>query len=223
MSPLERWKDAFTVQDLRLPLDPDELDIHCSDWDTATVSHIGIEKANCVFNNAELQALRRRHHGPDSLVVQIRWNKDRMRCVWAQDAVSKEWLEVPNTDARKATLSAEQIALEKKIANLPGDLSVVVSQVRSRKARQAIANELAAASKVRTRNNAMRKLGVTVQPPHEAQSGSGSAAISGPAMPPKDPPLETHAAQSPPKVPISIPRFNVVTLGASDSDKGPRT
>ena len=230
MSPLKRWSDAFRLAELRLPADPDELEIICCDWDTGTVSHIGIEKANCKFNSPALQALRRRHPGPQNPVATFRWNKDSMRCVWVQDDISKEWFEVPNTDPAKVKLSAAEVALEKKINNLPGDLSVVVSQVKSRKLRQTIADGCAAAGKTRSRNNAMRKLGVEAQPTGK-RSGATATANAPPASPPAStgtpsplgpPPASssgapadaaptTTAENAPPTASTELPMFNIFT------------
>lgn len=163
MSPLERWKVAFRVEDMRLPVDAGELEIVCCEWDTAAVSHIGVEKANCVFNSAALQELRRRYVGSDDLCVEIKWNNASMRRIWVLDVSTGDWISVPNRDAKKAAMSAAEVAMAKKLAQLPDELGVVVARVSSQKARRTLAAELAPAKK-QMKKNAMSRLGLAVQP-----------------------------------------------------------
>lgn len=114
MSPLEAWRRGFTVTAIRLPADPDELDVVCSDAQTCTLTTKGIQFANCVFNSDHLQAmLRDALWKPGkktlSVKVEIRYNRFSMAFIWVMDPATKVRLQVPNLDATKATLSAFQI------------------------------------------------------------------------------------------------------------------
>lgn len=235
MSPMEHWKNAFRVEDMRLPVDAGELEIVCCEWDTALVSHIGIEKANCVFNSAALQDLRRRHPGPDDLSLEIKWNKTSMRHIWVLDATTGEWISVPNRDAKKAAMSAAEVAMAKKLAQLPEDVAAVVARVASRKARHALAAELAPAKK-RMKGNALKKLGLTTQssdqetPPSAASkpadpstSGAGEqpspATMSEPATSAQDD-AEAPMKALPSPAAVSIPIFNFIRPASSASADG---
>jgi hypothetical protein len=225
MSPIERWQNALQVETIRLPMDAGELEIICCEWDKASVSHIGIEKANCVFNSPELQDLRRRHPGADNLSVDIKWNKRLLRHVWVLSDATGEWLCVPNRDASKAQMSAAEVAIAKKLAQLPEETAEVVKRVSSRKARHALAAELAK-DKTRTKRNAMKKLGLTAQPdsktgPADADPVSQTSTANAPSQhpattraPEPEPTDDTASQQTgvPPSSPaaIQIPIFNVV-------------
>lgn len=241
MSPLERWQVAFRVEDMRLPVDAGELEIVCCEWDTAAVSHIGVEKANCVFNNAALQELRRRHVGSDDLCVEIKWNNASMRRIWVLDATTGDWISVPNRDAKKAAMSAAEVAMAKKLAQLPDELVVVVARVSSQKARRALAAELAPAKK-QMKKNAMSRLGLAVQPSDQActmpasstsartLAFDGSAAQDAVQQPSPDAaPMHVVDAQRSPEVtttsppstpPIGIPIFKIVRSTSFSASEG---
>lgn len=241
MSPLKHWQAAFRVEDMRLPADAGELEIVCCEWDTAAVSHIGVEKANCVFNSAALQELRRRHVGLDDLCVEIKWNNASMRRIWVLDASTGDWISVPNRDAKKAAMSAAEVAMAKKLAQLPEDLGVVVARVTSHKARRALAGELAS-NKNQMKKNAMKRLGLVTEPSDHA----GTTPVSPPLAPtsaldgtttqdvvqqpsPEVASMHTADTQSGPEVvmtspaassPIGIPIFKVIRSASSSATEG---
>lgn len=231
MSPIERWQNALQVETIRLPVDAGELEIICSEWDNASVSHTGIGKGNCVFNSPELQALRRRHPGADNLSLDIKWNKRLLRHIWVLNPETREWLCVPNRDAATAQMSASEVAIAKKLAQLPEEAAEIVKQVSSRRARHALANELVKDT-ARTKRNALKKLGLTVHPdsatvpkdaalapPPPAAEGTDARTGKQPAAAPADQtePLGASASQSataplPSPARIQIPIFNVVKV-----------
>ncbi|CAN7177336.1 Mu transposase C-terminal domain-containing protein [Variovorax paradoxus] len=206
MSPIERWQNALQVETIRFPVDAGELEIICSEWDNASVSHTGIDKANCVFNSPELQELRRRHPGADNLSVDIKWNKRLLRHIWVLSPDTREWLCIPNRDATTGQMSAAEVAIAKKLAQLPEETAEVVKRVSSRKARHALANELAK-DKTRTKRNATKKLGLTVHP--DSTTGPTSAA----------PASQTSAANNAGKHHAAAPAAQTDTPGASASQR----
>jgi hypothetical protein len=227
MSPIERWQNSLQVETIRLPMDAGELEIICCEWDNVSVSHTGIDKANCVFNSHELQELRRRHSGVDNLSVDIKWNKRLLRHIWVLSPDTREWLCVPNRDATTAQMSAAEVAIAKKLAQLPEGAAEIVKRVSSRKARHALAAELAK-DKTRTKRNVVKKLGLTVQPgsktgPTDSAPASQTSAADGASKHQAAPPaLGTEASEAstsqqtstppPSPNPIQIPIFNVVKV-----------
>lgn len=241
MSPIERWKIAFRIEDMRLPVDAGELEIICCEWDEhVAVSHIGIEKANCIFNSAALQDLRRRHPGPDDLQVDIKWNKTSMRHIWVRDVGTGDWICVPNRDATTAAMSAAEVSIAKKLAKLPEAVAAVVQRVSSQRARHALAAQFAP-NKGRMKANAMKKMGLGAQAP-TTPSPPSPAQATRPPSPERDataaapvaqqsapsiaevPPWPSNpvrvAAPEPTSVAIAIPIFQVIHQASPTFNEG---
>ena len=97
-SSIDAWKERYTLEQVRLPGDIDELAVICCVSDTRRVSHIGIELENCTFNSSTLQKLRQRVAPDGETKVQLRYNTARMDRIWVQDPVTLQRFEVLNQD-----------------------------------------------------------------------------------------------------------------------------
>ena len=122
MSPYEAWRSGAAVTPIRMPADPDELDVVCSEAVTCTLTTKGIQLENCMFNSDHLQNLLRRAPKTSgkrtvSAPVHVRVNRSLMSFIWVMDPQSKERLRVPNTDQTLATLSAYQISVVLAVRN----------------------------------------------------------------------------------------------------------
>lgn len=131
-SPVERWNQLASPDRLELPVDPDELEIICSDADERVISHEGIQWRGTMFQSPALQQLRRRLPQACGSKVTVRCNSHMAR-IWVRDPADGSHLEVLNTDPDTKDLTVQQVldldAVRGK-AGTPGRLTAAEGRKR---------------------------------------------------------------------------------------------
>jgi putative transposase len=170
-SPIDAWKERYTLDQVRLPGDIDELAVVCCESDTRTVSHIGIELENCVFNNSTLQQLRRRVAPGGQTKVQLRYNTARMDRIWVQDPVTLQRFEVLNQDPVTKDLSAKQVTALESIRRKSQSTGTVITRAQARKQIEETYRPLVLARTMLERRRALKILGLIVNenPPEKSR------------------------------------------------------
>ena len=164
MSPLSIWTQFFSVESARLPSDPVELAIICCTTVYRSISHIGIEIENCVFNSDALQEIRRRAPVGKPLKVQVKYNTELMSAIWVMDPASGARIEVVNPDPQTQNLSAYQVSLGVKLAReVRSDQQIIAFGEALKKMRATARTDLHAKTQTK-RRNARRVLGIEVAP-----------------------------------------------------------
>ena len=170
-SSIDAWKERYTLEQVRLPGDIDELAVICCESDTRTVSHVGIELENCVFNNPTLQQLRRRVAPDGQTKVQLRYNTARMDRIWVQDPVTLQRFEVMNHDPATKDLSAKQVAILESIRRKSQSTGTVITRAQARKRIEETYRPLVHAKTMLERRRALKILGLIVNecPPQKSK------------------------------------------------------
>lgn len=168
MSPLSIWTQFFTVEQARLPSDPVELAIICSTTVYRSISHIGIEVENCVFNSDALQEIRRRAPVGKKLKLQVKYNPELMSAIWVRDPEDGKRIEVVNPDPQTRSLSAYQVSLGIKLMReVKSDRQIIELGEALNKMRTTAEAELRAKTQTK-RKNARKALGVDTTSTREA-------------------------------------------------------
>lgn len=176
-SSIDAWKERYSLEQVRLPGDIDELEVICCESDTRTVSHIGIELENCVFNNSTLQQLRRRVAPGGKTKVELRYNTARMNRIWVQDPVTLQRFEVLNHDPATKDLSANQVSAMEAIRNKSQSIGTVITRAQARKRMEEIYRPLVRAKTMLERRRALKILGLIVSesPPEKPKKSAPKA------------------------------------------------
>ena len=176
-SSIDAWKERYSLEQVRLPGDIDELEVICCGSETRTVSHIGIELGNCVFNNSTLQQLRRRVAPGGETKVQLRYNTARMDRIWVQDPVTLQRFEVLNHDPATKDLSANQVSTVEAIRRKSQSIGTVITRAQARKRMEEIYRPLVHAKTMLERRRALKILGLIVnESPQEKSKKSAPKA-----------------------------------------------
>jgi hypothetical protein len=173
MSPYELWRSASAATPIRLPSNPDELDVICSDAVTCTLTTKGIEVDNCIFNSAYLQAILRQapkkpHQKTVSVPVQVRLNRSLMAFIWVMNPRSGERLQVPNIDRTKATLSAFQVQVACRLQRKARDHGQKITISQAIKRARESARDLTQATTQGARRRMLRVTGLSLEEPTSA-------------------------------------------------------
>ncbi|MFM9928156.1 hypothetical protein VLK31_34660 [Variovorax sp. H27-G14] len=182
MSPYELWRSASAVTPVRLPMDPNELDVVCSDSVNCTLTTRGIELDNCTFNSRLLQGiLRQAPKGANpktmSVPVQVRVNRSLMAFIWVTDPRTNERLQVPNTDSVKAELSAYQIKVARAMQLKGRDQGQTITIAQAIKRSREVVRSLEMANTQSARRRALKLMTL----PPEPQIPTGAAIAAPPA------------------------------------------
>lgn len=161
-SPIKAWSELYTLDQVRLPGDIDELAVICCESVTRTVSHIGIELENCIFNNSTLQQLRRRVAPGGQTKVQLRYNTALMDRIWVQDPVTLQRFEVLNKDPVTRDLSAKQVAALEHVRRISEATGTVITRAQARQRIEEIYRPMLNARNMGDRRRALKILGLTV-------------------------------------------------------------
>lgn len=227
-SSIDAWKERYTLEQVRLPADIDELAVICCESDTRTVSHIGIELETCTFNNSTLQQLRRRVAPDGHTKVQLRYNTALMDRIWVQDPVTLQRFEVLNLDPVTKDLSAKQVAALESIRRKSQSNGTVMTRAQARKRMEEIYRPLVQAKTMLERRRALKILGLIVnESAPEKSKNKAPKALSnvkasgkGSAIPVQEEKVVTEAAdislmssKSSPGSPP--PKFKVVRQGSA--------
>lgn len=180
-SAIEAWKARYSLERVRLPGDIDELEVICCESDTRTVSHIGIQLENCVFNNSTLQQLRRRVAPGAQVKVQLRYNPARMDRIWVQDPATRQRFEVKNHDPATMDLSAKQVTAVESIRRESQATGTVITRAQARKRIEEIYRPLVHAKTMTQRRRALKLLGLTINdnPPDKSKKTAPKARAKG--------------------------------------------
>jgi hypothetical protein len=170
-SSIDAWKERYSLEQVRLPGDIDELEVICCESDTRTVSHIGIELENCIFNNSTLQQLRQRVAPGGQTKVQLRYNPARMDRIWVQDPVTLQRFEVMNHDPETKDLSAKQVSALESIRRKSQSTGTVITRAQARKRIEEIYRPLVHAKTMLERRRALKILGLVFNesPPEKSK------------------------------------------------------
>lgn len=176
-SSIDAWKERYSLEQVRLPGDIDELAVICCESDTRTVSHIGIELENCTFNNSTLQQLRRRVAPDGQTKVQLRYNTAKMDRIWVQDPVTLQRFEVLNHDPATKDLSAKQVTALESIRRKSQSIGTVITRAQARKRIEEIYRPLVQAKTMLERRRALKILGLIVNesPPEKSKKSAPKA------------------------------------------------
>jgi hypothetical protein len=158
--PIDAWNTRYSLERTRLPADIEVLEVICCESGVRTISHIGIEAENCVFNSPALQQLRQRLAPGAKMTVHIRYNTELMKRIWVEDPVTHERFEVLNQDPLTMDLSAAQVAHIKSVQRKSESEGQVITRAQARKRIEAIYQPLLIAKTVRERRRALKILGV---------------------------------------------------------------
>lgn len=183
MSPLAMWNQFFSVEQAWLPPDPVELAVICCTTVYRSISHIGIEIENCVFNSDALQEIRRRAPTGKKLKLQVKYNPESMSAIWVMDPENKARIEVLNSDPQTRNLSAYQVSLGIKLMREVKSERQIIELGEALKKMRATAQADLHAKTQTKRKNARRVLGVDATP------------IA--AVPPNESPLQRQTTASP--------------------------
>lgn len=219
MSPLSIWNQFFSVELARIPPDPVELAIICCTTVYRSISHIGIEVENCVFNNDAVQEIRRRAPVGKKLKLQVKYNPESMHAIWVKDPETGARIEVLNPDPQTRNLSAYQISLGIKLMReVKSDRQFIEFGEALNKMRTTAEVDLRAKTQTK-RKNARKALGLNAAPIHAAPPSESKAQMeaSTAPMPSKKSRRGTVAGKKSrastelPATPASpVPRFRVV-------------
>lgn len=227
-SSIDAWKERYSLEQVRLPGDIDELEVICCESDTRTVSHIGIDLENCVFNSSTLQQLRRRVAPGGQTKVQLRYNPARMDRIWVQDPVTLQRFEVMNHDPDTKDLSAKQVAALEAIRSKSQSTGTVITRAQARKRIEEIYRPLVHAKTMLERRRALKILGLIANESTPEKSKKKApkalskvkASGNGSAIPVQEKKIVTEAADIsvPPSKSTpgsSPPKFKVVRQGSA--------
>ena len=171
-SPVERWNQLASPDRLELPVDPDELEIICSDADVRVISHEGIQWRGTMFQSHALQQLRRKLPEACGSKVTVRCNGHMAR-IWVRDPADGSHLEVLNTDPDTKDLTVQQIldldAVRGK-AGTPGRLTAA----QGRKRMKDYARQLQDCKTRKAKKALLRLLNLTAIPETQATPDEAS-------------------------------------------------
>jgi hypothetical protein len=182
MSPYELWRSASAATSIRLPSDPDELDVICSDAVTCTLTPRGIEVDNCIFNSDHLQAILRQapkkpSHKTVSVPVKVRLNRSLMAFIWVMNPKSGERLQVPNIDRTKATLSAFQVKVASRLQRKARDHGQKITTSQAIKRARESARDLTQATTQGARRRMLRVTGLSLEEPTAASEAISATSV----------------------------------------------
>ncbi len=160
MSPLERWRNYFSLENTFIPIDTDELDLICCDTTTRTIGHIGIELHNCVFNSHDLQLLRQSIPTVQGMKVQVNFNAELLNCIWVKNPVTQEYLQVINTDPATNDLNSAQTAKLSEMRRQASSTNATLSSQEARERMIALTAPFMRAKTQTERRRAFKLLGI---------------------------------------------------------------
>lgn len=170
MSPLERWKNHFSLEDTFVPISPDELQLICCDSTFRTISHIGIEIFNCIFNSHDLQLLRRIFPADQGTKVQVKYNAELLNSIWVKNPFTKEYLQVINTDPITSDMNTVQTAKLAELTRRTLNTGALLTRAKARENLIALAAPLLRAKTQMERRRAFKILGFLEEGALEALS-----------------------------------------------------
>lgn len=239
-SPAERWNQLASPDRLELPVDPDELEIICSDADERVISHEGIKWRGTMFQSPALQQLRRRLPEACGSRVTVRCNGHMAR-IWVRDPADGSHLEVLNTDPDTKDLTVQQIldldAVRGK-AGTPGRLTAAEGRKRMKDYVQQLQdckNKKAKRALLRILNVVPAGPGQTAADERSQSTGSTQSGTSGggsgqiatrpkcPAAKPVQPApgaQEGRGAARPPNTSPPVPRFKTAPTSLQSQNSG---
>lgn len=227
-SSIDAWKEHYALDHVRFPADIDELAVICCESDTRTVTHIGIELENCIFNNSTLQQLRRRVALGAVTRVQVRYNTGRMDRIWVQDPITLQRFEVLNQDPNTKDLSAKQVAALESIRRKSNSMGTVITRAQARKRIEQIYRPMLQAKTMLERRRAFKILGlISAESEPEIPKKGTTKARAKPRNTRNDPvansqkPSEVKGATPTSSQDTSPPKFKVVRQGSTPG--GPKT
>lgn len=169
MSPFEKWNQLATPDRLDLPVDPDELEIVCSDSFHRVISNEGIEWHSTMFQSPALQELRRRLPSAVGGTVTVR-NSGHMARIWVYDPTDDSHLEVLNTDPDTKDLTVKQVR-ELNAVRGPVDSPGRLSAAEARRRLRDYQRQLVECKNTRAKKALMRLLGLLkVDPVPDAET-----------------------------------------------------
>jgi len=238
-SPVERWNQLASPDRLELPVDPDELEIICSDADERVISHEGIQWRGTMFQSHALQQLRRKLPEACGSRVTVRCNGHMAR-IWVRDPIDGSHLEVLNTDPDTKDLTVQQIldldAVRGKVGT-PGRLTAA----QGRKRMKDYARQLQDCKTRKAKNALLRLLNLTAMSETQATPdetslkprstpSTASAGDGGPNTPRRKPAAKPEQAASsshgkrgasrPESVNSPVPRFKTAPNSHQSHNSG---
>lgn len=227
-SHIEAWKELYALDQVRLPADIDELAVICCESRTRTVSDIGIELENCIFNNSTLQQLRRRIAPGGETKVELRYNSARMDRIWVQDPVTLHRFDVLNLDPVTKDLSAHQVAVLEALRRKSQSIGTIITRAQARKQIQDTYQPLLLAKTMQERRRALKILGLiakenppkktkNVKPTTPRKGKSTNKHLAAPVQEPAAAIEATRIGVVPPGnlAATSPPKFKVVRQGST--------
>lgn len=162
---LDAWKKLTAHSPVRLPPNPELLELACTIPITRKLQAYGVEICYLrTFNNDELGCLMRRYQHVSSMEVEVRYNPHRLDKVWVKNPDTKAWFVVENYDSetRNSTEWREQ-QIHRHIRLAQSEVGRVICRAEAKVKLRELGTNLMAGKTMAKRRHALRLLGLTPQ------------------------------------------------------------
>lgn len=158
----ETWKELTEHSPVRLPSNPELLELACTLPITRKLQAYGVEVCYLrTFNNAELGRLMRKYQHTGTLEVEVRYKPHLLDKVWVKDPDTQAWLVVENYDSetRNSTEWREQ-QIHHQIRLAQSERSEVIGRAQAKAKLREIGASMMAAKTMAKRRHALKLLGL---------------------------------------------------------------
>jgi putative transposase len=158
----ETWKELTEHSPVRLPSNPELLELACTLPITRKLQVYGVEVCYLrTFNNAELGRLIRKYQHAGTLEVEVRYKPHLLDKVWVKDPDTKSWLVVENYDSETCNSTEwreQQIYHQIRLAQSEGNL--VIGRAQAKAKLRDMGASMMAAKTMAKRRHALKLLGL---------------------------------------------------------------
>jgi putative transposase len=211
----ETWNELTAHNPVRLPPNPELLELACTIPITRKLQAYGVEVSYLrTFNNAELGRLMRKYQHASTLEVEVRYKPHLLDKVWVKDPDTQAWFVVENYDSetRNSTEWHEQ-QVHRQIRLAQSEEKQVIGRAEAKAKLRAIGESMMAAKSMAKRRNALKLLGLTpkvdlLSTPLPVEVIEAKTVAPVPAKRPRQKPSEKPAARSSTRVtPKALPSY----------------
>jgi putative transposase len=158
----ETWKELTEHSPVRLPSNPELLELACTLPITRKLQAYGVEVCYLrTFNNAELERLMRKYQHAGTVEVEVRYKPHLLDKVWVKDPDTQAWLVVENYDSetRNSTEWREQ-QIHRQIRIAQSDSNQIIGRAQAKAKLREIGTSMMAAKTMAKRRHALKLLGL---------------------------------------------------------------
>jgi len=158
----DTWKELTEHSPVRLPSNPELLELACTIPITRKLQAYGIEVCYLrTFNNVELGRLVRKYQHAGTLEVEVRYKPHLLDKVWVKDPDTQAWFVVENYDSetRDSTEWREQ-QIHRQIRLAQSENNQVINRAQAKAKLRDIGTSMMAAKSMGKRRNALKLLGL---------------------------------------------------------------